>query len=96
MGAAIDVPPPRVHCECRASTGAKIISPVAGSATAETSAEARPLQPVTTTTVSDGASFSGKHPEPLPAHAVSSQPVPELLLFKVVPPTAMTCRELAG
>src|SRR5215207_8894827 len=49
-------------------------TPVFGSATAETSASARPAQPVPAVAAPDSATFSVEQPLPAPLHAVSVQP----------------------
>src|SRR5215469_11179126 len=80
-----------------------VATPVAGSATAETSATVRLEQPVSS--CQDGLGSYAEQPEPAPAmplgvtvphHTDSVQPRELLALVRVVPPTAVTYCEAAG
>ncbi len=64
--------------------------PVAGSATADTSAMARPLQLVIAEVCPAGAALRVVQPEPAPFQAVSAQPRAVLFFTSEVPPTAVT------
>src|SRR5919197_6019872 len=96
-GAATLVPPNTSHWLWPwIGTVSKTATPVAGSATADTSATARRGQPVPTPACPVSWVLNAEQPLPAPFHAVSVQP--RLLLARVsdVPPTAVTKRDDAG
>src|SRR5262245_47202317 len=70
-------------------------TPVGGSATADTSASARRVQPVVTV-CQVGLVSKAEQPEPAPFHTVSVQPRALAAVTRWVPPTAVTNREVAG
>src|SRR3954451_22326196 len=70
-------------------------TPVLGSATADTSAFALRVHPVTALSCQASA-FAVEQPLPAPFHAVSPQPRALLLRTRCVPPTATTCEKDAG
>src|SRR5689334_3392248 len=92
------VPPHCAQLEFLLLFGETVLSPpLFGSAAAETSAIARLAHPVLTV---DGATavFTVEQPEPAPLHAVSLMRlgfVP-VVIFSVVPPTAVTLLDDAG
>src|SRR5579859_3966200 len=98
IGVATDVPPntfqpPSLLNESYTAT------PVAGSASAETSATVRFLQPVSACQVGFGSKLA--HPEPAPSRADADQAdslQPRALLAGTsdVPPTAVTYGDAAG
>src|SRR4051794_12943748 len=69
-------------------------TPVAGSATAETSPTACRPQPVPALACPDGRAKKPEQPLPAPSQAVSVRVVP--FQFSVVPPTAVTVDAVAG
>ena len=72
-----------------------IATPLAGSATIDTSAIERFAQPGSR--CHDGLTIIVLQPLPEPLHALSSQPRALLeLRVRVVPPTAVTCGDAAG
>ena len=71
-------------------------TPVAGSATADTSATARRLHPVPADACPVSRAFSDEQPEPAPLHALSLQPREPDALRSEVPPTAVTKCDEAG
>src|SRR6478752_7606078 len=90
------VPPYWAHELLFRPVGAYTRRPVAGSATAETSAMPRLAQPVSKVLAAGSATLEVEHPEPAPLHAVSVQPRAFEVLVKDVPPTAVTYLEDAG
>lgn len=70
--------------------------PVCGSATADTSASARSLQPVVTPAWKLGLAISVEQPLPASDQAVSLQPRELPSCVSDVPPTAVTCAPVAG
>src|SRR6478672_576775 len=94
-GAATLVPPktsqplvPRFRVESNTAT------PVAGSATADTSATVRRAQPLSCCHA--GLASKREQPEPAPDHAVSVEPRSLTKRRSEVPPTAVTKRDAAG
>src|SRR6059058_6059240 len=81
----VQPPPPNVR---------NTATPVAGSATADTSATVFFAQPGSC--CHGGFGLCVAQPEPAPLHAVSDQPRALLARRSEVPPTAVTNRELAG
>src|SRR3982751_2080298 len=81
----VQPPPPKVRYTA---------TPVAGSATADTSATVLCAQPVSC--CQGGFGIPAERPEPAPLPAVSAQPRVVLARRSEVPPTAVTNRELAG
>src|SRR2546423_692602 len=70
-------------------------TPVFGSATAETSATARRLQPVLTF-CQEAVGSNAEQPDPAPLHAVSDQPRLLPAVVSEVPPTAVRNCDAAG
>src|SRR5690348_14008469 len=88
IGAATLVPPKMYHPLSYTAT------PVAGSATAATSAIERRLHPASCCHA--GLAIYALQPLPAPLHAVSDQPRALPSRRSVVPPTAVTKRDAAG
>jgi hypothetical protein len=84
------VPPYWDHVEAVLLLGAYTDKPVCGSATAETSAEARLLHPVPKAAAAGSAALTLEHPDPEPDQAVSPHPRALVFLTSDVPPTAVT------
>src|SRR5690348_7895193 len=93
-GAATLVPPKTIQPEACRLTGPKTDTPVAGSATAETSATVRLAQPGSDCQV--GLAKTVLQPLPAPDQAVSVQPRVVGLSTRCVPPTAVTFGDDAG
>src|SRR3954462_1560667 len=70
-------------------------TPVFGSATADTSAVALRVHPVTALSCQTSA-FDVEQPLPAPLHALSAQPRALEARRRCVPPTATTCEKDAG
>jgi hypothetical protein len=98
IGAATLVPPTTTHALVVADEGPYTATPVAGSATALTSATFLIVHPVELATEAcHGISAKNVlHPDPDPAQADSLQPLLLLALVNEVPPTAITVLEEAG
>src|SRR3974390_610361 len=75
-----------------------IATPVAGSATAERSASARAVQPVTVLLSQAGCGITSLRPEPAPPHpsSVHGRVAPAGPAASDVPPTAVTNADDAG
>src|SRR3954453_12796261 len=93
IGAAALVPPNLSHLLTPAE-GAKTLTPVAGSATAETSATVRRVQ--IGSVCQSGRGMYAEQPLPAPDQTVSVQPRVFEAVRSDVPPTAVTYRVEAG
>src|SRR5580693_8390564 len=98
IGVATDVPP-KTFQPSSLLNESYTATPVAGSATAETSATVRLLQPVSVCQVGFGSKLA--HPEPAPSagdvdQTDSLQPRALLAATSDVPPTAVTYGDAAG
>lgn len=84
------VPPYWAHDEVVLLLGAYTANPVCGSATAETSAEARLPHPVPNVAAAGNAALTLEQPDPEPDQADSPHPRALVFLTNDVPPTAVT------
>ena len=88
------MPPNTSQPEFLPRAGPYTATPVLGSATAETSATVRLLQPVSVCQL--GLLNTVLQPLPAPLQAVSVKPRAFVAFLRLVPPTAVTCGDEAG